>query len=41
MPVFIDQGDVLVRMEKKGIGIGIDKFADTDEIVEAIKFVKE
>ena len=39
MPVFIDKGDVLVRMEEKGIGIGIDKFADTDEIVEAIKKV--
>ena len=39
MPVFIDQGDVMVRIEEKGIGIGIDKFADTDEIVEAIKKV--
>ena len=39
MPVFIDQGDVLVRIEEKGIGVGIDKFATTDEIVEAINKV--
>jgi len=39
MPVFIDQGDVLTRMEQKGIGIGINKWASTTEIVEAVNEV--
>ena len=36
MPVFIDQGDVLTRMEEKGIAIGVDKTASGDAIYDAI-----
>ena len=36
MPVFIDQGDVLTRMEEKGIGLGVDKTASADAIYNAI-----
>merc|ERR1719319_945043 len=39
IPIFIDQGDVLTRMEQKGIGIGIDKFATANEIVAAVNGV--
>jgi len=41
MPVFIDQGDVLHRITEKGIGVGIDKFAGTDAIINAIKTVDD
>ena len=41
MPVFIDQGDVGVRMTEKGIGKIIDKFADSDEIYNAIVEVRD
>ena len=33
------QGDVLVRMEQKGIGFGIGKWAPSDEIFNAINKV--
>ena len=36
MPVFIDQGDVLTRMEEKGIGLGVDKTASSDDIHDTI-----
>merc|ERR1711887_286419 len=36
MPVFIDQGDVLTRMEEKGIGLGVDKTASADAIYDTI-----
>ena len=36
MPVFIDQGDVLTRMEEKGIALGVDKAASADAIHDAI-----
>jgi len=39
MPVFVDQGDVLTRMEQKEIGVGIDKWATTSEIVDAVNEV--
>ena len=35
------QGDILSRMEQKEIGIGIDKWATTDEIVAAVNEVIE
>ena len=41
MPVFIDQGDVLVRMEEKGIAHGISKNADSDTIYNAIVKVRD
>ena len=39
MPVAFDQGDVLTRIEEKGIGIGISKWASPDLIVNAVKTV--
>lgn len=39
MPVFIDQGDVLIRIKEKGIGKGIVKYANSQEIRSAIKDV--
>ena len=39
MPVAFDQGDVLTRIEEKGIGIGISKWASSDIIVNAVKTV--
>ena len=36
MPVFIDQKDVLKRMEEKGVGLGVPKGAPADEIHAAI-----
>jgi len=41
MPVFIDQGDVLTRMEEKGIGFGVDKTASADAIYDAIVKVRD
>ena len=41
MPVFIDQGDVLVRMEERGIAHGINKHADADTIHNAIVKVRD
>ncbi len=41
MPVFIDQSDVRVRLEEKGIGVGISKMASADVIQEAILKVRE
>ena len=39
MPVFIDQVDVLARIEDKRIGVGLDKWASSDEVRLAIKRV--
>ena len=39
MPVFIDQVDVLARIQQKGIGVGLDKWASKDEIGSAIQKV--
>ena len=39
MPVFIDQVDVLARIEQKGIGVGLDKWASSKEIRFAIDSV--
>ena len=36
MPVFIDQVDVLARIEEKGIGVGLDKWASSNEIRFAV-----
>ena len=41
MPVFIDQGDVLTRVEEKGIGRGISKSANEEEIYQAIIEVRD
>ena len=41
MPVFIDQKDVLKRMEEKGVGHGVPKGAPADEIHAAIVEVGE
>lgn len=39
MPVFADQQDVLVRLEERGVAVGVSKQADKGEIYEAIKHV--
>ena len=39
MPVFIDQVDVLARMEEKRIGVGLDKWASSNEIRFAVDSV--
>ena len=36
MPVFIDQTDVLTRIQEKGIGLGVDKASSADNIHRAI-----
>ena len=36
MPVFIDQVDVLARIEQKRIGVGLDKWASSNEIRFAV-----
>lgn len=41
MPVFIDQGDIMVRIEERKIGVGIDKYSGRRKIVDAIKEVSE
>ena len=41
LPVFIDQGDVLVRMKEAGVATGLDKFATADEIHSAVVEVLE
>ena len=41
MPVFIDQKDVLKRMEEKGVGLGVPKGAPSDQIHAAIVKVGE
>ena len=41
MPVFIDQGDVRVRMEEKGIGLGVSKSASADAIHAAVVRVRD
>ncbi len=39
MPVFIDQVDVLARIQEKGIGVGLDKWAAADDVRLAIEHV--
>ena len=39
MPVFIDQGDILTRMEEAGIAVGVSKEASSEEIGQAIREV--
>ena len=39
MPVFIDQVDVLARIQQKEIGVGLDKWASKNEIRSAIEKV--
>ncbi len=40
MPIFIDQGDALIKMKEKGIAVGFDKdTATADEIYELISEV--
>ena len=41
MPVFLDQGDISVRMSQKGIAKIIDKFANEQEIYNAIVEVRD
>jgi UDP:flavonoid glycosyltransferase YjiC (YdhE family) len=41
MPLFSDQGDVRTKAEEKGVGRGIDMFASSDEIHEAIVEVRD
>ncbi len=41
MPVFIDQSDVLARIEDRGVGRGISKFATADEIHRGILAVRD
>ena len=41
MPVFIDQGDVLRRMEEVGIGLGVSKTATGDQLYNAIVEVRD
>ena len=36
MPVFIDQIDVITRMQEKGIGLEVNKGASADDIHAAI-----
>ena len=39
MPVFIDQKDVVKRMEETGVGLKVSKEAPADEILSAIEQV--
>ena len=39
IPVFIDQVDVLARIQEKGIGVGLDKWATADDVRLAIVHV--
>jgi len=41
MPVFIDQGDVLTRMEEAGIAVGVSKEASSEELQHAIREVRD
>ncbi|XP_068232745.1 UDP-glucuronosyltransferase 1A10-like isoform X2 [Palaemon carinicauda] len=41
MPVFADQEDVLIRIQQKGVGIGVPKNADEETIYRAITEVIE
>ena len=41
MPVFIDQGDILTRMEEVGIAVGVSKEASSEEIHQAIREVRD
>ena len=41
MPVFIDQGDILTRMEEAGIAVGVSKEASSEEIHQAIREVRD
>ena len=39
IPVFIDQVDVLARIKHRAIGVGLSKWATSDQIQSAIKDV--
>ena len=41
MPVFIDQGDVLRRLEDAGLGVGVSKTATGDQLYNAIIEVRD
>jgi len=41
MPVFIDQKDVVKRMEETGVGLKVSKEAPADEILSAIEQVRD
>ena len=41
IPVFVDQGDVLTRIVGHGIGVGLDKSATEEEIVNAVVEVRD
>ena len=41
IPVFVDQGDVLKRIVGHGIGVGLDKSATKEEIVNAVVEVRD
>lgn len=41
MPVFIDQVDVLARIEDRGIGVGLSKWATADDIEKALVAVRD
>jgi len=41
MPVFIDQGDILTRMEEAGIAVGVTKEASSEDIHQAIREVRD
>ena len=40
MPVFIDQGDILTRMEEAKIAVGVSNEASSEEIHQAIREVR-
>lgn len=41
MPVFIDQGDVFVRMAERGLAVKLEKDASSQQIYEAIVEVRD
>ena len=41
MPVFIDQGDILTKMEEAGIAVGVTKDASEEDIHHAIREVRD
>jgi len=41
MPVFIDQGDILTKMEEAGIAVGVNKDSTSEEIHQAIREVRD
>ena len=41
MPVFIDQGDVLKRIQEAEIGVGVSKDVSEDDLYSAILEVRD